>query len=149
MTASSVPAVKTALLALCQTAITDTDVQFCYGHPGTNRANSVVSVRDALSRSDWGALGARQKDEQLQVELVVSCRQGGTNQQEITEKAFDYLDLIDAELRTDTYDASVSGSVLWGHIAEVQLRESNPNTHDMTKGRVAELFCTVTATNII
>ena len=147
-TATALPAVKAALLALADAAISDSTVEFCYGHPGTNRAKEIISVRDAATTLTWGPFGQRDKDENLTIELVVSCREGGTNQQTVTERAFDLLDLIDTALRGTANAPSITSTVVFGGINSVQLRESNPAINDMTKGRVAELFCTVTAYTI-
>lgn len=148
MTASAIPAAKDAFLTICRAAITDTTVQFAYGHPGGNQGTDVVSVRDARSSLDWGSIGNQDKEEQLQLAFVISVRRGGTDQQAVTERAFALLDLIDDNIRQPV-DASIGGTVLFGAIVEVQLQESNPVSYDMSKGRVAELYCTVTAEAIV
>lgn len=147
-TATALPAAKSALLALADGAISDSTVEFCYGHPGTNRAKEIISVRDAATTLSWGPFGVQEKDENLTIELVVSCREGGTNQRTVTERAFDLLDLIDTALRGTASAPALSGSVIFGGITAIQLRESTPSANDMTKGRVAELFCTITARTI-
>lgn len=147
MTATVISTARAELVDIITAAINDPAVKVSYGHPGpVTGVVDVVAVRDAYSDIEWAALGARRKNETLGVDVVVSCRRGGTDQQTVTERAFALLDLIDTGIRNPSGDITIGGAVSWGSFTQVTLTESNPQIYDMTKGRVAELFCTLTGT---
>ena len=143
MASSAVPTFKLALFSLCETVFAN-EALVTYGHPGKNIPNDIVAVRNAVSTAEWAAVGAQRRQETIEQTVIISCYTGDTNQRTVTERAYDLLDLLDAELRKPAGDPSIGGACQWAAITSHELLETEPGTMD--KGRIAEVQVTITAT---
>jgi hypothetical protein len=117
----------------------------CYGHPGTQLPDDIVSVGRVTSAQEPEALGTnRSRWNVLTAEVTVSVfRAGGPEQEQIAgDRAYQLLVAIEERLRVT--DTSLGGLVLWcfctGH-------ESNGSTDPdlLAKGRVIDVIATFTA----
>lgn len=144
---TAAPAMKSALLAACRD-IYDAPVFVCMGHPGTNMPDDIVSVGNVTSSLDIGPLApTRTREEHLDVEVTFSVYRGGSDQETVTNRAYELLGLLEAYL-TDAGTASSSQLTLGGVVRRAWvnghvLAESTGET--VAQGRVAEITAVVTA----
>lgn len=140
-------AFKNAMVDAAVTAIDDTDVMVCYGHPGTNLPPDIVSFGKVTCVQTPGPMSAtrRSRDLTLTVEVTVSIYRGGPDPQ--TEKvcgdrAYALLTLLEEYLRVT--DPTLGGLVWWCFLTE---HESTGTTDPdlLTQGRLIEITATFTA----
>jgi hypothetical protein len=96
---STIPAAKAALVALCETA--NPTVQVTWGIPRQDPAREWVMVGNGIEAiQDDAALGQQRRDERYVIQIIVSVvRAGIDTAQEVTERAFAIVALIEAALR--------------------------------------------------
>lgn len=140
---SAAPAVKAALYARCQALYAD-PVQVCYGHPGTDQEDDIVSVAGARSTQDVATMTPnRPREESLDVDVVFSVYRGGgpESQQVATERAYALLALLEDYLKTTDY--TLAGTVRLARVTSHVLAESD-DPDVLAQGRVSEITATVT-----
>jgi hypothetical protein len=101
MQPSSIPRVKSALVTALESATwPGARPTVSWGWPrGDHR--EMVLVGDTLSSSQrWSHLGARLREEDYTLEVVISVLHPGDTQQEATERAFALLAVIEETLRS-------------------------------------------------
>jgi hypothetical protein len=108
MTATStIPAVKSYLVSALQATIGVLPsmlgagtVQVTYGWPDNAEREHVYIGGTANSDQQWAALGAKARQEDYALELVIVVGKPGSTQQEVTERAFTLLASAETALRT-------------------------------------------------
>lgn len=136
-------AVKANLYARCQALFPDAAVH--YGLPPTDQANDIVCIgeagtADALrGEQATAAMGTnRSREETLYVSVLISSWRGTTNQQLVSELAFDAMALIEDDLRADP---TITGACRDADVVGWQLTETEWEA--LPKGRYAELDVTI------
>lgn len=140
-------AMKGALLTACQ-GIYPAPVKVCYGHPGTNLPDDIVSIGNITSDSVVGPLGtARTREESLSIEVTFSCFRGGSDQQVVTERAYELLAMLEAYLTdagtSSSLQLSLAGTVRRAWVTGHILAETEADL--LSQGRVAEITAVVAA----
>lgn len=141
---SQAPDVKAALLTACQ-SLYSAPVQVCYGHPGIDIEDDIVSVANARSTQDLATMGTtRRREETIAVDVIFSCFRGGGPeiQQTVTERAYELLGLLEDYLQGSGY--TLSGAVRLARITSHELSESE-DPEILAMGRVSEIAAVVTA----
>jgi len=141
---SAAPTIKAALFSALQAAYT-APVQVCYGHPGTDLENDIVSVGNVRSVQDVATMSSsRAREEVLEIDVTVSCYAGGGTeaQQPVTERAYVLAATLEDYLKGSGY--SIGGTCRLARVVSHDLAESE-DPEILALGRVAELTVTVEA----
>jgi hypothetical protein len=147
VSASTVPAVRAALLVRCRellTAAGDTATKVTYGHPGQDipkRFVGVASTADGLTR-EQRTLPLRpssSRTEEYGINLLLWNSDGSPDkQQQVTEDCWATFDLIDTGLRVDpTLGKLVTSALITRAVDDDFL---------LTEGRAAQIVATVSVT---
>ncbi|SRR6266702_5904236 len=105
---------KTAIVTAATTAISDATVKVCYGHPGTDQPDDIVSVGKVTAVIDPATLSAslRTRELTLTVEVTASVHRGGAEQEQAAgTRAYQLLNLIEEYVRVT--DTTLGGLVRW------------------------------------
>lgn len=153
MTVSDVSAAfKAAMVTAATTAINDTSVLVCYGHPGTVQPPDIVSVGQITAQQDMATLSnaKRTRDLVLTAEVVVSVfRAGGPEQEQVAgDRAYALLDLVEEYLRTtDTQLATSNGGtpLVWWCFCTSHDSDGSTDPEVLANGRLIEIRATFTA----
>lgn len=136
MASSTIPRVKAAVFAMATTAMTDPEVLVCWGDPDY-LADDIVAVQGATANATLGPMGANARDERWTLFLTVSCFRGGTDQQLVTERAYDLFALLEAAVRADPTASGTAWQVI---VAGHELNEAlSVDESGAVLGRVAEI----------
>lgn len=100
MATSAVPLVKARLLELVLAEPAFNEVQTVYGTPGRDLERECLFVGATESwDQEWGALGARARNERFGLVFGIYVRSPGQSQQEATERCFEILASFESLLR--------------------------------------------------
>ena len=106
---------KDALVTAATTAIDDTSVKVCYGQPGTEQPDDIVSVGRVTAVIDPATLTSSLRTRELAVtaEVVVSVfRAGGQDMEKVAgDRAYQLLDMVEEYVRVT--DTTLGGVVRW------------------------------------
>lgn len=140
-------AFKTAMVTACRTAITDTNVTVCYGHPGQYQPDDIIAVGRITCTQVPGPISRtnRARDVTLTAEVHVSCFRGGPDPE--TEKlagdrAYALLSLIEEQVRVT--DTTLGGLVWWCFCTDHD-SDGITDPQMLAKGRLVEILATFTA----
>jgi hypothetical protein len=127
MATSTIPALKSALVARLQA---DTDlfaVTVTYGppQPGEFASKEFIWVGAARSEQNTAAMGQKRREETWIQDIVVSCLTALRNDQEtLTERAFELAGVVEDSLRTwSTTQPFFGGVVRWALVVGMDLDE--------------------------
>lgn len=146
MASSKGKIVKANLFTLCQTLYAS-PILVSYGLPATDQPNDIVALNDAgTADQETGTqvaqtLGTpRSREETIYVSILISSWRGTTDQQLVTERAFDLMALLEDAIRADP---TLLGAVRESNIDSWSLTETD--YADLPQGRYAEIAVTVRA----
>jgi hypothetical protein len=136
---SRIPAAINALFALLTTALADDPVTVVDGPPiGMPSEADYLYVGWQLGenvgaemRQDFAYAGARRRDEEFDILCQVDAWTGDDDVPARRQRAFDLLAVVEDALRaTDTQPTApnLSGAVLWSHITQGQLTQTNSDS---------------------
>lgn len=145
---SSLLTVKDAVKTACDSLFASSAL-VTFGHPGylAGLPENIVAVRGARSTVAEGPMGRsrRATDEDVEVDVVISCWSGTRTQRDVTATASGYLDsLTDYCATSATTALGGAGGCLWSLVSGWELAETE-DPEDMAAGRVAEIAVTITA----
>lgn len=115
-----------------------TEVVVTYGAPPNLDPDDIVSFLGVTSEQSIATMGTRSRDEDLTIEVAISCfRGGGAEMEQVCgARAYELLRMIEFQVRKT--DTSVGGTVLWcflvGHESSGQ---TDPQL--IQEGRVIEI----------
>jgi hypothetical protein len=117
--ASRVPAVTDWLLANLPAA-TGLEVTEIVDGPPTEAQlrRTCVILGDVTMSQDWAALGARNRNEEADLELAIYILGPGQTQTEVNKRAFDVLSDIELYLRANV---TAGNNVLWLGVVPTEL----------------------------
>ena len=98
-TTSKVPAVTAFLLELFRRSLPE--VQVSDGTPGATLEAETIVIADVTFSQEWAAIGAKNRDENAEIRVVVYVRKMGGTQTEANERAFELLAACELALRSD------------------------------------------------
>jgi len=137
---------KNAMVAAAQTIWPTGDaVRVSFGHPGATTADDIIAFMDVSSVQEPAALGARrQRQETLELTVVVSCyRAGGAEQEKIaSDRAYSLLGLLTQQVRVT--DTTVGGTVLFCFLTSHQ-SDGATDPDMISVGRLIEISAVFTA----
>lgn len=114
------------------------EVMVSYGAPGSLDPEDVVAFLGVTSEQQAASIGQRSRDEDLTMEVAISCFRGGLEDQELVcgQRAYQLLRMITRYVRKT--DTTVGGTVLWCFL---QGHESSGQTDPqlIQQGRVIEI----------
>jgi hypothetical protein len=127
MATSTIPALKSALVARLQ-ADTDLDgITVTYGppQPGEFTSSEFIWVGAARSTQNTAAIGQKRREEVWIQDVVVSCVTALRNDQEtLTERAFELAGVVEDSLRTWSMTQPYFGGVVrWALVVGMDLDE--------------------------
>ena len=144
--ADAAAAFKDAMVVAATTAVNDSTVLVCYGHPGTEQPDDIVSFGRVTSTQEPGPMSStnRSRTNTLTVDLTISIyRAGGPEQEKAAgDRAYALLSAIEEYVRVT--DTTVGGNVLWCFLTS----HSSDGATDpalIAKGRCIEIAATFTA----
>jgi hypothetical protein len=139
MATTTVPVVKAYLETLFKAAPGLTGVQVFRGHPGDTVQPELVMIGKVTLEQEWAALGARRKDEAYTVAVTVQVVQAGTDQDVVTERAYELVAAIEDALRNDV---TLGGAV---RVSEVEGWDDEEAFSDQGYSTVVDLRVAVKA----
>lgn len=146
MAASSAPKVKKALLELLEKELAgQATVHVTYAHPGAAIQQEAVYFGRTTSHETAKALGARRRDEEYELELVLDVAQDGDNAQVAEERAWEILAIIENAIRANPGKA---GDALAGTVdGWVAYLSTEMTPHILEGQRLAEAVCRIEVYN--
>jgi hypothetical protein len=108
MAASTIPALKAALVTSLSARAGLSGVQVVYGAPLPNPGREFVSIGGTRGQQSTAALGRYAREEEYHLTVHVSALREGQDQQSCTERAFALAAEVEAQVRADP---SVGGVV--------------------------------------
>ncbi|HWH27577.1 MAG TPA: hypothetical protein VNU26_01220 [Mycobacteriales bacterium] len=127
---TTAPRAKKALHTMLAAAMPG--VQVVRGHPGDTIEDELVQVgRVRAGRQEWAALAAdkRPRDEHYSIEVYIQVLGPGRPQDEVTERAYELMALVDQQLRNDP--------TLGGTVRSCQLSDFEDDETPYEEGRAA------------
>ena len=127
MSASSAPAAKASLLTILAADAGMNGVQLEYAHPGAAIQQEAVYFEQTRLTETAGALGQQRRDEEYELDLVVSVAYDGDDPQACEERAWALVAIVENVLRPPTgpggsVSANLAGAVnLWAEFAGVEM----------------------------
>lgn len=146
-TSSVAGAFKDAFVAIAETiwVPATSAVLVSFGHPGQSQPDDIVGFLDVRTEQDFATLGtARERNEIIQLDVLVSCYRGGGPEAEkvASDRAYELLGLLEASVRTT--NITVGGTVMecW-LISTDSSGRTDPN--EIANGRTIEVTATFQA----
>jgi hypothetical protein len=135
---STAPAVKSALVTALQALTVSSGalagVQVTYGWPGQQPERLWLFLGNIhWDGEDWAALGARHREENYTIDLLISCQNPGSSDQEMETLAFTYLGVVESYLRNNPFQPAT------GQITALQIVPTECQTGPMPDGAEAML----------
>lgn len=149
-------AYKRALVTAARTAITDPAVLVCYGHPGTDIPDDVLSVGRVTVEQEPGPISAtnRARDITLTAYVTASVYRGGgpEAEQAAGDRAYELVTLLEEYVRvTDTTLHAAAGladgepGLVWWCFCTGHDSDGATDPALLAKGRVIEVLASFTA----
>lgn len=127
-----------AVKALMAAGADTPNVLVTYGAPANLDPEDIVSFLGVTSEQNAVTMGNRGRDEDLTLEIAISCFRGGGEEMELVcgSRAYQLLRMIENQVRKT--DTTVGGTVLWCFL---QGHESSGQTDPtlIQEGRVIEI----------
>lgn len=122
-TSSSIPRAKAALLELLEAAAWPAPrPTVSYGWPREIDREVVMVGGTTEGEQSWVAFGPRRRDESYRLQVAVQVLRPGLTQREATERAFELLAVVEAELRAHP-DLGLGPELIVAELAVPRLRE--------------------------
>jgi len=135
---SSIPALKSGLLATLQARPNLTNVAVTYGSP-TLADREWIWLGDITGAQDWGAIGHDVRREDYSLTVIVSTTMESTDQQTVTERGFAILAEIETAVRTDPTigGAVITSQLVVSEVVELEKTDGSARGVNIT----AQLVC--------
>lgn len=144
--ADAAAAFKDAMVTAATTAVNDPTVLVCYGHPGIQQPDDIVSVGRVTSTQEPGPMSNtnRSRTNTLTVDLTISIfRRGGADQEQVAgDRAYSLLSAVEEYVRVT--DTTVGGTVMWCFLTS-HTSDGATDPTLLTQGRCIEITATFTA----
>jgi len=123
MASSSIPRAKAALVDILDAADWPAPrPTVSYGWPRDIDRELVMIGGTADGEQRWTSFGPRRRDEEYRIEVAVQVIRPGLSQRQATERAFELLAVIEAELR-ELPDLGLGVELIVAELAVPRLRE--------------------------
>ena len=120
------------------------EVNVTYGYPGDMNAFEIVSFLGMTSEQSHATIGQRSRDEELTLEISISCAAGGGQEMELpcAQRAYKLLRMLEYYARKT--DTTMGGTVQWCFLTG---HESSGYTDEelLRDGRCIEILARFTA----
>lgn len=136
MSASSAPAAKAGLLTLLAARAALNGVQQSWAHPGKNIESETIFLGRVRSTETAAALGRQRRDEDYNIDVIVTVHQAGDDAQTVEERAWTLAGEVEQAVRADP---TLNGAV---NVRAV-INSFDQDLYIESDGRVAEILMTV------